>query len=743
MRRFFTIIFFFWLLPGGLWAQPMSSEEAEISFFELEAEFTIVHLASGTGETLLEAPATMVVITAEEIRQRGYTDLAEILTDLPGFDVVIANGTVYSGPYQRGGHRALLNLLMIDQKVDNVLWANHPMASRQYPLTNLARIEILYGPAAAIYGPNAFLGVINLVTANGKSLVDGEQKVTAQAQTGDYNTNAIDTAMRGKSGDWSYSMSAKVYRSDEPDLSDKWGFLSNDFYSSPTIWGPLLEIETNGRKFGEYYDPSDDYGVIGDVTYKGLKMGVINWHTKEGYGAYYAADRAQNNATWQFISRQFYVENEAKIGTKAKSQSRLLYRVSNIKGDWAEAIPIPLAGYENYSLISYTNWQSLNNSWLFTQNFEMEASKDITLSAGLKFERKEMTKNYDVPGYWDAYSSSTWSDDLGPHGFGGGIGLSFDSLYVRPPMPASEMPPDNLVLTEDRGGYVQAIMVKKPFRFHLGVRYDDNSVYGSTINPRLSAIYQFTKNGSVKLVYGEAFQEPSPSNLWGGWNGRAASPDLKPEEVQNLEGILIYRTGRLLHHLSVYSSRYFNVINEAAVNQGVRKAFGVEYRTEWSFTNPIPNSAKMSGYFNYTFTNNRYTHHYNHDSAEWEKGETDLGDIAPHKFNIGLNAPVGKHLNVNLRGNYISERKLYTRNPLRAEGKTIDPYFVVNGYVSYTLGPATLGLKVTNLFDTEYFHPGAGSADSGDDFTQRSKGFNNSLLPQPGRAFLVTFAMNF
>ena len=48
-----------------------------------------VSVASGIPESILEAPAAIVVITAEDIRQRGYTSLAEVVVDLPGFDTVL------------------------------------------------------------------------------------------------------------------------------------------------------------------------------------------------------------------------------------------------------------------------------------------------------------------------------------------------------------------------------------------------------------------------------------------------------------------------------------------------------------------------------------------------------------------------------------------------------------------------------------------------------------------------------
>ena len=122
-----------------------------------------VSSASGVPESLRHAPAAMIVILAEDIRQRGYDNLAEVLADVPGFDISVSNGTTYAVAQQRGyrspfGQRTLL---LVDGVVNNELWSQAPDISRQFPLQMIERIEILYGPASAVYGANAFAGVVH------------------------------------------------------------------------------------------------------------------------------------------------------------------------------------------------------------------------------------------------------------------------------------------------------------------------------------------------------------------------------------------------------------------------------------------------------------------------------------------------------------------------------------------------------------------------------------------------------
>lgn len=578
---------------------------------------------------------------------------------------------------------------------------------------------------------------------------------------------SYDVATIGKTGKLNYSFSSKLFRSDDPDLSDKWGFLSNDLYSDSSIWGPILDLEHRDKKLGSYYDGAMDFGFIGHVAIDNLKFGVIAWETKEGYGPYYAADRAQNNSFWNRSSIQLYAEHSKQLSPKINNNFLVLYRENRKWGKWAEAEPdwddsvIPndtllqingsdttysiIENFRDYSYISYTEWNADNNAWLLKENIEYQWRKNVVFSAGMKWALKELTKAYDIPGYWDpAFSSAGTSNDLGPYGYGLGIYHSSDSLYHIPPEPSRNMPSHNLALWQDLGGYVQAIIDAGQFRFHLGVREDNNSVYGNSVNPRLAAMYRYKNSkGVTKLVYGEAFQEPAPSQLYGGWNGRRANPDLKPEKARNIEVISMYRFGMVLLDASVFYAHYDNVIKEEAENSGFRNIYGVELRSNYSFKNVIASAPKISAYAYYSFTKSYSSEYYDHQAEEWKVGKRELGDIAPHKINAGLNFPLVKGFNVNLRGNYVSNRLVYLRNALRAKDYEIDAYFTLDGTLSFHRKNAILSLKVKNILNTDHFHPGPESASSGDDFSHRSLGYQNSLIPQPGRSYLgsITFKL--
>lgn len=139
----------------------------DIAYQEIES-------ASKNAEKLSEAPATTIVITAEDIRLRGYTSLFDVFNDLPSFDLSRAYGDDEYYIHTRGNLVSLSGqmLFMIDGKIMNYLYNNRMQAYLMYPLYNIERIEIVYGPASVVYGANAFMGVVHLITKKeGKSNV--------------------------------------------------------------------------------------------------------------------------------------------------------------------------------------------------------------------------------------------------------------------------------------------------------------------------------------------------------------------------------------------------------------------------------------------------------------------------------------------------------------------------------------------------------------------------------------------
>jgi iron complex outermembrane receptor protein len=157
--------------PAAVPAAEEPSTLAE-SIFEFETQLDQL-VISGTkiAQRVTQVPAVVTVIRGEELQARGYTSLADALRTVPGFYDVYDLSTHNVGIRGiNGGARASGSILklMIDGQPINF----HPSTGNFFgeeliPLQAVERIEVIRGPGSALYGANAFLGVINIITKSG------------------------------------------------------------------------------------------------------------------------------------------------------------------------------------------------------------------------------------------------------------------------------------------------------------------------------------------------------------------------------------------------------------------------------------------------------------------------------------------------------------------------------------------------------------------------------------------------
>ena len=174
MKVKLLLLTLFYLTSLWLQAQEESVQKsANLSELSLEDLMNIkVVTASGSEQTVSEAPSTMMVITAQQITERGYEQLDDVLRDIPGVDLVHAYGQAPTFITFRGmyGDENKRMLIMIDGIVENSLMGGYEMAGPAYSLHNVERVEIIWGPASALYGANAFSAVVNMITKKGAEI---------------------------------------------------------------------------------------------------------------------------------------------------------------------------------------------------------------------------------------------------------------------------------------------------------------------------------------------------------------------------------------------------------------------------------------------------------------------------------------------------------------------------------------------------------------------------------------------
>src|SRR6266849_1507137 len=157
----------FFLASAGVGAQPMRvADLADLSIEELgNIQITSV---SKHSERLADAPASIFVITGEDIRRSGATRLPEALRLAPNLEVARINASSYAisarGFNQPSGIANKLLVLIDGRTVYTPLFSGVFWDAQDVMLEDVERIEVISGPGAALWGANAVNGVINVIT---------------------------------------------------------------------------------------------------------------------------------------------------------------------------------------------------------------------------------------------------------------------------------------------------------------------------------------------------------------------------------------------------------------------------------------------------------------------------------------------------------------------------------------------------------------------------------------------------
>jgi iron complex outermembrane receptor protein len=183
---------------------PEEQKKALVEELELLKEETI-SIAVRHEQPISQAPSDVYVISDEDIRQSGATDIPTILRRVPGMEVMQMSGADYNVSV-RGDNQIRANklLVMVDGRsiyIDaqgNVYWKNIPVT-----LPEIKRIEVLKGPASAIYGFNAFDGVVNIITKSPEEM----RGTTLQFGGGEFGTISSAAIHGGTVGKFGYRLS--------------------------------------------------------------------------------------------------------------------------------------------------------------------------------------------------------------------------------------------------------------------------------------------------------------------------------------------------------------------------------------------------------------------------------------------------------------------------------------------------------------------------------------------------------
>lgn len=731
--------------------------EIRLGFFDV-----LVTSVSKKPENVKEAPATVMVITEEEIQQRGYIDLVDMLSDLPGFDISRTFGNTYANILQRGyrSNNTDRTLFLIDGVEDNSLWSNVAFVSRQYPVSNIKRVEVVYGPASTMYGANAFVGVINVITKDPNDyLTDKSYYVSADVGMGNYDTKYGELTIATKKNIVSFSATGRVFSSNEVDLSNykEYDFnpddyddidyesmlrisgVDSEFFDSPyfqMIGDSTAGLTAEGLNFVRNNDknlistsgPNNgpiQYSNISDHYYFSSKLNVNNftlayqfWQKKQSTGNY-GTDNSRAGPAYggiwspsqSFLNATYNRDINDKLSITNISQ----YRLNRVSESSATVI---LNNYANGSLDSRDLLNEKKPFWRtsyfyqLSRQFRNELKINYQPISGLDIVSGVEIRNSSVQGNYRKL-------------FFDGITTQADTFNVIEEgiSTLDTVPGGNNFGVYDYGFYLQGSYDFHPdVNLTLGGRYDHNQIrategYGAAFNPRIALVLTPGKM-IFKGIYARAIKDASFFQKYATADTRLFNnPTLKPEIVNNYETSVGYKWNkRLFIDASLYYSSYSGAVTskETTIDdvtsdqfnaEGELKIYGLQASANYKVSN-------YTVFGNYTYVNSKVEVV---DALGIGTGVfIKSGDIASHRINLGVNALYFEKLNINLRANYASRRPVGPETSVRSNILADFPSFaLLNGAVTYKnlLPGLNVQLVVNNILNHEYSDPGIRDAD--------------------------------
>lgn len=575
------------------------------SFFEQE-----VSSASMMAQQSSEAPANLLVITQEQIIERGYQDLSDVLKDLPGMD--ISENAGYYGEYYtiRGINGNDRFLILVNGRKINSPSGTHLSVGNSFSVRFLDRIEIVYGSSSLIYGSDAFSGVINLISK--KTVINNEVKHNIQSNYGNFNSldAFLETQLNLKNS-FSLHSFARIYHSDgfAPPLKGIYEFVKSYPASIPT----------------EFSQPINDHTIFLEAKYKNFKAGYFRQGYDEGFAhsALPSSFLVRPESKWKLNQNIYWFSYEKKF-EKAGILSADVSHIRYIQDNSSQNIRFSVINNPQSTIINqYYAGEDISWKTLITYSQDI---KKINFIIGLQNEYIESIPHYANTELFNR-----------PLKFEGGYA---DTIRQK------------LTIKESKLGIFGQMGYNIHPKISLigGLRYDYSQLFGANFIPRVSLIMKPFSKTIFKFIYGSAFQNPS---LWFKYEQFSTSINrmvsaasvygfgLKSQRVESYEldfiqhinknwifeanifyNVAIDLIGRSTFTQSVenpFAGK--NTIGIRNENLGKQKAYGFTLKTDYR-------AEKWNAYLYYTFTNAQI--------AQTDASLVALHRVSPHKIWAGV-----------------------------------------------------------------------------------------------------------
>jgi iron complex outermembrane receptor protein len=519
------------LAPFGLRADGLAADELlDLSLEQLmQLE---VRVASRIPTNSMNAASSVYVVPEAAWQSRGARNVSDVLATIPG--VAIVPSLAGADAFAIRGYTRSTSLLGVLLSWDGVplndLFRGAPTLN--LPGLNLGaidEIQVIEGPGSALYGSDAFHGVVALTPFDSETR---RREIYADARSnGFYTAGARVSSALGESAHASLALAADGQSDQELAFG----------YTDPTTGAPLA-----GERANRYGAESIS------LQLRGKASGNVSWHSGvlihhydgqefQGFGTRLAGTRDVGGVDSDLYLVDGGVKRELP-NDAALELSVYAWQTDSVLTAGRSTFDFESANAQHRygAHLTYESGPTkLNTEWAFVLGIEDLAVEDAR------------TRTFDLNG-------APLLDTVNP-----AEGAS-RRIYSA---------------TFEANSYWSA----ERWRLVYGARVDQYSDFGNEVSPRLGIIWHPQDHNAVKLLYGNAFRAPSANDMRGTPGLIAANDALQPEVIDTLELVLMHQAEHWVSQLTLFHSRWHDGIVSVA-NVGGAEPF--------VFTNLEENNAR-------------------------------------------------------------------------------------------------------------------------------------------------------
>ncbi|NRF72125.1 TonB-dependent receptor [Aquincola sp. S2] len=473
----------------------------------------LISIATGSPQPLRRAPSVASVVTAEDIANAGATQLDEALLLVPGLHVgrsAIGYVPMY---WVRGITGSVSNpqLLLLHNGFPFINIYNGDKGNQwtAMPLANVARIEVIRGPGSALYGANAYAGVINVITRPASAT----PSTTLGARVGSFDTQDAWLLHSGAIGGFDLAASLQIGRSD----GQRRIIEADNQTRLDRLFGTRASLAPG---------PVDTGRDLLDATLE-VARGAWRWrndykrreHVGTGAGVSSALDPTSEISAEWFSSELSWSEPQLAPHWSAGAA---------LGGQWsADVNPrlvlfppgtrFPTGLFPEGVIGGPNRWQRglRASAYALYSGF---AGHQVRIGAG----------HDDV----ELYRAETWKNNtLNAAGLPALTGPQVEYSAIQPHILPARRRVHHLYL-QDEWSFA------RDWTLTAGVRHDRYSDAGPTTHPRLALVWDASAALTLKLLYGSAFRAPAFNEQYGINPVASGNAALKPETIRTWEAAL-------------------------------------------------------------------------------------------------------------------------------------------------------------------------------------------------------------